>query len=456
MHFTNPKICSLGGGLPLPDLFPYDKVSAKALAAPFNEGIDKDILEAKDTIDIEVYKKDVEEFDDINLSISLQYGQSHGNVLLREYIKEHTRRVHHVGYDDWDVVLTIGNTYGLDATVRTFVNPGEPVLVEEFSFSSALECMRANGAIPVGVKMDLDGIIPEVLETQLANWVGPKPKYLYTIPTGQNPTGSTLSPERRQAIYKIAQKYDFLIVEDEPYYYLQMPVYEKGAKHEQHLDREGLIKSLAPSFLDYDVDGRVVRLDSFSKVLAPGTRIGWIVANKMFLERYLRLLESTCQVPSGFSQSLVYGLLTRWGQDGYLDWLIKLREFYTKKRDVTCDAIYQELPAGKYELVPPTSGMFFWLKIDARRFKDYEKYNGDAKAIEMKLYELGVENGVFLVPGHWFFAPDNTDPPQPRAVEESEDDKNAMFFRGTFASVPDDKLVLAIQRWAKTMNEYLK
>lgn len=453
VHAIDPKICSLGGGLPLASLFPFDALKVDSLDTPFSDGIDADILTAKQQVHVDVDKEKGTNSQDVPLKTSLQYGHSNGDFRLREFVIEHTKLVHDIGFEDWDIIMTTGNTFGWDATIRTLSNPGDVILCEEFSFSSALETAHANGLTTVGVKMDLEGIVPEALETQLENWVGPKPKFLYTIPTGQNPTGSVVCAERRQAIYKIAQKYDFLIIEDEPYYYLQMPAYGTDKK-EGTITHDEFVKSLVPSYLTYDTDGRVVRLDSFSKVLAPGTRLGWIVAQKRFIERYLRLIETSAQAPSGFSTSLVNGLLQRWGQSGYLDWLIQLREVYTGKRDATCDAIKEFLKPDSYDISPPVAGMFFWLRMDARQFKKYEELGKSRHDIEMLAYEVGIKHGVQLIPGHWFESNQPTTPPQP-SLPESEDEKSALFFRGTFASAPVDRIVEAMRRWATTMDELL-
>ena len=127
--------------------------------------------------------------------------------------------VHKVPYENWDVIVSVGNTEAWDSTLRTFCSKGDTILVEEYTFSSALESANGQGVNTVPVTMDEFGIIPEKLEELMSRWVGNKPKFLYTICTGQNPTGSSLSAERRKQIYDIACKYDFLIIEDEPYYF---------------------------------------------------------------------------------------------------------------------------------------------------------------------------------------------------------------------------------------------
>ena len=149
----------------------------------------------------------------------MQYGGTEGQAELMQFVKEHTEMIHKVPYEDWDAVVSVGNTESWDSTLRTFCSKSDSILVEEYSFSSALETANGQGINTIPVTMDEFGIIPEKLEELMSRWVGSKPKLLYTICTGQNPTGSSLSVERRRKIYDIACKYDFIIVEDEPYYF---------------------------------------------------------------------------------------------------------------------------------------------------------------------------------------------------------------------------------------------
>lgn len=456
-----PGMRSLGGGLPIPELFPFDNLHIEAPAAPFSDGVKLNNFKGTKTEDLHIDRAPGGNSEgDVELATSLQYGSSLGEPLLREFIKEHTRRVHKIGFEDWDVFIGVGNTFTWDAMLRTFTNRGDSILVEEFAFTSALETAHANGTTAIGVKMDLEGIIPEALEEQLANWVGPLPKLLYTVPTGQNPTGSSLSAERREKVYQIASKYDFIIVEDEPYYYLQFPpyVHPKGPI-QQHKpgaasSNAELVKSFVPSFLSFDTEGRVIRLDSFSKVIAPGTRLSWVVAQERFIERLLRLSETTMQNAAGFSTSIVYGLLRRWGQEGYLQWLNELKNVYSQARDLACDTIIENFPKGKYEFEPPVAGMFYWFKIDARRFRRFAECGRDPVKCELKLFEMALERNVMIVPGHWFVSTNNTNPPQP-SLAHSLSEKNSMYFRGTFAGVDDATLTSALADFGKLLQEEL-
>lgn len=454
-YYNKPGMTFLGGGLPLSDYFPFDKVSAHSPTPPFANGIGAQITE-DDTLLFDVYKKlsmNDPKNNDVELSRSLQYGHTQGAKELLDFLKEHTDIVHRVPYEDWDVISTIGNTQSWDACLRLFTTRGDAILVEEHSFPSALETARSQGINLIPVAMDSEGVIPEAMETLLDNWVGPKPKMFYTICTGQNPTGSCISGDRRRAIYKLAQKHDLLIIEDEPYYFLQMEPYTRdlAVRESKHVHGHAeLIKALVPSYLSMDIEGRVIRLDSVSKTIAPGVRFGWILAQKNLLQHFVRLHEVTIQCPSGFSQSLLNGLFQRWGQEGYLQWLVGLRAEYTHKRDVAIDALYKYFPQEVVEILPPVAGMFFIVHIDASKHPKFAELGSDPLKVEDAVYERGLENGCLMIPGSWFKSEGQTNPPQPEVpVDESQ--KNIIFFRGTYAAVPLDELERGLEKFGKAV-----
>ncbi|ODQ79301.1 hypothetical protein BABINDRAFT_162327 [Babjeviella inositovora NRRL Y-12698] len=453
-YFGLPGMVFLGGGLPLSDSFPFDSVSVASPAVPFAAGVcAKPSGSEEDTINFKISKRGEENKfkTEIPLSRSLQYGYTEGQPELVEFLKEHTALIHHPPYEDWSVISTVGNTQAWDAVLRNFTTRGDSILVEEYTFPSALEASHAQGIHNVPMKMDDYGIVPEALEQQLAQWVGAKPKFIYTIPTGQNPTGSSLPVDRRKAIYEICCKHDILIIEDEPYYFLQMEEYTQDVTKRVATtkSRDEFVGALVTSFLSLDIEGRVLRLDSFSKVLAPGTRMGWIVAQNRFIERFLRIHEVTIQCPSGFTQSIVSGTLNRWGQDGYLDWLIELRKDYTSKRDVAIDSVHKYFPKAVISFVPPVAGMFFTVDFDASKHPKFAtEFGSDPLKVENAIYEAGLKNNCLMIPGSWFKVDDNSEPPQP-AQEVSEAAKNTIFFRGTYAAVPMDQLALGLKSFGE-------
>lgn len=451
-YFGQPDLAFLGGGLPLSDYFPVHRITADIPTAPFDSGISTAVTDKDKTV-IDVVKKADPASTDIELARSLQYGHTEGQKELVAFLKEHTEIIHKPLYLDWELIASVGNTQAWDATLRLFTTRGDSILVEDYSFSSALETAKAQGVVTVPVAMDAEGLLPEALEKQLASWVGPKPKLLYTICTGQNPTGSCLSTERRKKIYAIAQKYDIIIVEDEPYYFLQMEPYttDKAAREGKHVhDHDEFVKALVPSFLSLDIEGRVIRLDSFSKVLAPGLRLGWIVCQARLAERFVRLHEVSIQAPSGLTQTVTNGILNRWGQKGYLDWLIQLRSEYSHKRDVAIDAINEHFPKDVVSFVPPVAGMFFTVTLDATKHPKYEENDRDALKIQELVFQEGLKQGCLMVPGSWFKSEGQTSPPQP-VLPEDPTTKNTFFFRGTYAAVPLDTLKKGLENFGNAI-----
>jgi aromatic amino acid aminotransferase I len=240
------------------------------------------------------------------------------------------------------------------------------VLTEEYSFATALETVAPLGAKVFGVRMDGEGLLPGDMDEMLSDWDSGargarKPHLLYTVPSGQNPTGATMGERRRREVYEVCRKHDVYIIEDEPYYFLQMQPYT-GAGADgvpPPKDVEEFLEGLVPSLLSMDVDGRVMRMDSFSKVVVPGSRLGWVTASEQVIERYIRHSEVCNQGPSGFSQAILYKLLDEhWGHEGYLKWLMNMRLEYTRRRDTLMAACEQYLPRDVVSWTPPAAGMF--------------------------------------------------------------------------------------------------
>lgn len=438
-HLKTPGLISLGGGLPSSEYFPIDELSFKVPVAPhFTEqethaggqiltAGKHDIKEGKSAFDLEV---------------CLNYGLSMGSGQLLRFVTEHTEIVHNPPYADWHCSLTAGSTSAWDMTLRLFCERGDYILTEEYAFSSAMETALPQGVRLEGVKMDKEGLLPCALDEVLSNWDAAargarKPFLLYTVPSGQNPTGATQSLERRKEVYKVAQKHDLIIVEDEPYYYLQMQPYKgaNAAPEPPPANHEEFLKVLIPSFLSMDVDGRVVRLESFSKVLCPGSRVGWIVASEQIVERFLRCAETCVQNPSGISQLVLFKLLDEaWGHKTYLDWLVHMRVVYTERRNVMLEACEKYLPSSVASWNPPAAGMFHWIKVD---WKKHPSAKQGHHAIEQAIFQGAVDQKVLVSCGSWF------------AVDPSHEED--MFFRATFAAAPGDQIQEAIKRFGETL-----
>ena len=343
--------------------------------------------------------------------------------------------------------MSVGNTSALDIAYRMFCTRGDCVLAEEYTFCTAAETARPMGIQCIGVKMDEEGLLPSHLDSIISNWDpaahngAPKPWLLYTVPSGQNPTGATQSKQRRKEIYRMAQKHDIYILEDEPYFFLQMQPYTGPDAPDvpPPSSHSAFIDALVPSLLSMDIDGRVMRLDSFSKVIAPGMRLGWITASEQIVERFARHSEVSTQTPGGPAQLMMFKLLEEtWGHAGYFDWLIHIRLEYTKRRDNICYACEKYLPREVASWTPPMAGMFHWIKIDWQKYPSKE--GKSVLEIEDEIFHAAIERGTLMSKGSWFRA-------------ETGNPGDGLFFRTTFAAAPADKVAEGIARLGHTLRD---
>jgi aromatic amino acid aminotransferase I len=450
MKYFRGDMISLGGGLPSSDYFPFESVSIKVPAPPlFSEA-----ETASTGVVHSAGKHDVAQGKSLfDLSIALNYGQAMGAAQLLRFCTEHTEICHNPPYADWECALTGGSTSALEMCFRMFCSPGDYLLTEEYTFSTAVETAMPLGIKIAGVKMDAHGLLASELDEVLSNWDadvrgGPKPFLLYTVPTGQNPTGSTQPLERRKAIYAVAEKHDLYILEDEPYYFLQMEPYVSGSIHTVPSPFvpsavPSFLSHLIPSYLSLDVSGRVLRLDSFSKIIAPGSRTGWLTGSAQILERYQRHAEVSVQNPAGFSQIILYKLLEEaWGHKGFLEWLMFLRAEYTRRRDIIVSACEAHLPRQVASWEPPAAGMFHWIKINITQHPDYNpKDTSFAKVqqIEERIFLAAVGAGVLCSRGSWFRAQKGSD--------------TECYLRTTFAAAEAGRIVLGIERLGGALRE---
>ncbi|KAM7194306.1 pyridoxal phosphate-dependent transferase [Naviculisporaceae sp. PSN 640] len=472
-HLKKPGIISLGGGLPCPEYFPFESISMKVPQAPnFSESATqesgKSITIGKYDVSTNAKQENGPVYD---LSIALNYGQAHGSAQMMRFVTEHTELVSNPPYADWQVCLTVGSTAALEQALRMLCDKSraDSILTEEYSFSTALETAMPLGVKVFGVKMDDQGLLPESMDEMLSNWDvvqrggARKPHVLYTVPSGQNPTGATQGEERRREIYKVCQKHDLYIIEDEPYYFLQMHEYTaakdrrgtvttmaNGRGEEQSVDQ--FLSELIPTLLSMDVDGRVMRMDSFSKVVVPGSRLGWITASAQMVERYIRHAEVCNQGPSGFSQVILHKLLDEeWGHEGYLRWLMNLKGEYTKRRDVMMDACERFLPREIVSWAVPKAGMFHWLKVAYPLHPDASTKS--LLEVEEEIFNLCIEKGVLVGRGSWFRAEQHNHNSSPASQEQHREQPKEMFFRATFAAATPENMTEAIRRFGEAVRE---
>ncbi|PYH91389.1 aromatic amino acid aminotransferase [Aspergillus ellipticus CBS 707.79] len=427
-----PGMISLGGGFPSSEYFPYSEISMRVPTAP-------NFAESDPTQLVSIGKHDIRDgTSEYDLSVALNYGQATGSAQMTRFITEHTELMFNPPYADWQICMTVGSTSALEQTVRMLcdVNRKDSILTEEYTFATALETLLPLGIKAFGVQMDSEGLLPASMDRILSEWNevargARKPHVLYTVPSGQNPTGATQSLQRRREIYAVCQKHDIYIIEDEPYYYIQMPAY-KAAAEPPSTRVEDFLTQLVPAYLSIDTDGRVLRMDSFSKVLVPGSRLGWITASAQIVQRYQRHAEVANQGPSGFSQIMLWKLLDEtWGHEGYLRWLMDLRSQYTSRRNMLLSVCDEFLPRDVVSWTPPSSGMFLWLKVDPSKHPEYPQRS--VLDIEEEIFLNAIDNGVLCARGSWFRTEPGTS-------------SNEIFFRATYASASEEAMGTAIQR----------
>ncbi|KAH9930640.1 L-tyrosine:2-oxoglutarate aminotransferase [Fomitopsis serialis] len=380
---------------------------------------------------------------------AFQYTTGAGLIETQQAVTELTRFYHNP--PDHAATLTLGNGDGVTKCFRLLGSPGDHFLADEFTFSSLANAAVPHGIKWVSVKIDEGGLIPEELENILVNWSeerGPRPHVLYTVPCGQNPTGSTLSVERRKKIYELARRFDLLIIEDDPYYFLQYTSEPSSPEAEAApAGSEGAVSSrgLAPSFLSLDTDGRVLRVDSFSKVFAPGMRLGVITSSPFFHAHLVALTDSSTQHPHAFGQLFLAELLgpAGWTLAGFDAWVRSLRDEYRRRRDVFLGFFETEVaPLGLVDASVPEAGMFVWTKINVERHPRFRREAGEAKAqgartncrqLMEELFELCLDNGLVVMPAWVFALP--TDPKYDDPENPVEDRMN--YFRLTFAGTEE-------------------
>ncbi|KZT71375.1 PLP-dependent transferase [Daedalea quercina L-15889] len=392
---------------------------------------------------------------------AFQYTTGAGLLDTQEAVTELTRFYHNP--PDHIATLTLGNGDGVTKCFRLLGSPGDHFLADEFTFSALANAAVPHGIKWVSVRIDEGGLIPEELEKIMENWPeerGPKPHVLYTVPCGQNPTGSTLTVERRKKIYELARRYDLLIVEDDPYYYLQYvskASSEEAASVPTGSESSLSPRGLAPSFLSLDVDGRVLRVDSFSKVFAPGMRLGFITSSPFFHAHLVALTDSSTQHPHAFGQLFLTELLgpAGWTLAGFDAWVRSLRDEYQRRRDLFLNIFEREVaPLGLVRASVPEAGMFVWTQINVERHPRFRREGGGAEGpctncrqLMEELFEVCLDNGLVVMPAWVFALP--TDPKYDGPENSIEDRMH--YFRLTFAGTEE-----AMESGLKVFGQSLK
>lgn len=306
-RMADPQIISLAGGNPASELFPGDelsKIAGKILMT--------------------------------NANTALQYGTTDGYGPMKEAAKSRAVKVNSFNEEIDSLLVVTGAQQGIDLAVKVLVNSGEKVVVENPSFIGTLNSLRSYRAELIGVPVENDGMDINALEEVLKN---NDVKLIYTIPTFQNPSGTTMSLEKRKRLMELAKTYDVLIIEDNPYGDLRFA-------------GEDL-----PTLKSMDNEGRVIYVGSFSKILSPGMRLGYVSAAREICDR-IEVVKQVNDVHTPMlTQMMCVEFMKKYDIDKYIQ---KNRELYGKKCAAMLDAMERNFPKGKVEWTKPEGGLFIW------------------------------------------------------------------------------------------------
>lgn len=426
----NPLLLSYG--MPNHGFFPIDSIDVNIVDYPFQTTLDHakpngsstsdkiNDLKSSDsennqhdslhTIHIERIPKDPKL---MGLKSGLQYAAVEGHQQLLQFTKDFIQRTHNPNYDNWTSFITNGASDGLNKACDALLDPDDVILVEEFTFSPFLRFLENSGAIAIPVRLNLnkesDGLDLDHLVGLLENWKEehpelPKPKALYTIATGHNPTGFTQSLEFRKKVYALAEKYDFAIIEDDPYGYLTLPTYTKPdltknpTRNKSDITVDDYLKNhLTPSYLELDTTGRVIRVETFSKLFAPGLRLGFVIAHVKIIEAIKNYSEVINRGALGLTQTIVNNVIQDnfKGVEGWLEWILKMRSNYAYRKDLLLYSIFESeaYKKGYVDVIDPKAGMFVTFLINLPPDVDV------LAKMKLLLWKL-ISYGVLVVPGY--------------------------------------------------------
>ncbi len=295
---------------------------------------------APDAFPVDDIKKIVNEILEADPILALQYGVSEGYGPLVEELTKLTKTRYGIGNDNDALIVVSGAQQVMSLMSQCFINYGDCIICEEPSFIGSLNCFRSYGAKLSGVPVESDGMNIEALEEKLKT--EKNVKFIYTIPNFQNPAGVTMSLEKRKAVYELAKKYGVLILEDNPYGELRVSGED------------------VPSIKSFDEDGIVVYAGSFSKIVAPGIRVGYALAPKAVIAK-LTVAKQTQDVHTPLlSQLVVYKWLTEYDFESHIN---KIREIYKRKLNLLCDCVDKEL-SEFLTYHRPEGGLFVWAKLN--------------------------------------------------------------------------------------------
>ena len=369
-----PGIISFAGGLPAPELFPVEDFKA-ALDAVMEE----------------------------NGRVAMQYGATEGWAPLRKQIVERLEKKNNIHTDPSHILLTAGSQQGLDFMGKLFLDPGDIVVVESPSYLGAINAFKQYECGFVEVPTDENGMIMSELDRILATTE--RVKLIYVIPDFQNPSGRTWPLERRKAFMDIINKYGVIAIEDNPYGDLRF----KG--------------EFLPALKSMDPEENIVYFGTFSKILSPGVRIGWTVANELITEKLNLIAQAAVLQTSTLTAMAVSKYLDMFDIDAHV---AKILPVYKHRAALMIQTMEECFPEG-IKFTDPDGGLFTWVELP-------EYVNA------RELAGRCLEKGVAVVPGDGFFP----------------NGENKHCFRMNYSNATDEQLILGVHRLADTIREFLK
>ena len=372
---SDPTIISFAAGNPSPESFPVEDLSR---------------------LSAEIFKDQA--------SFALQYGITEGYTPLREAIAARQKaRFGETMVRDTDTTLVVtGGQQGIELACKAFCNEGDAVICENPSFIGALNAFRSNGVQTIGVEMEDDGISLEKLEETLKSTKNAK--LLYLIPTFQNPSGTSMSLEKRIAVLALAKKYGVVILEDNPYGELRFAGED------------------IPTMKSLDSDGLVIYCSSFSKILSAGMRVGFVIAPEAIASKMVVAKQVEDVHTNLFFQMLCHKYMTTCDLDAHV---AKINDLYRHKCNLMLDAIDKYIPADKVTFTRPEGGLFIWGVV---------KNCDDASFVVKK----AIEKKVAVGPGTAFNC--DTEVPSPA-------------FRLNYSTPSDEQIVEGIKRLGEVFAE---
>lgn len=374
-YASDPTVVSLSAGNPAPEAFP-----SKALA--------------------EISERILRE----NPVSALQYSLTEGYPVLREQLKKYMAEKHGSFKDFDDLIITSGAQQVMDLTTKVLVNEGDKVICEAPSFIGSLNSFRSYLAQLVGVPVEKDGMNMEALEEALK--ANENVRFIYTIPNFQNPSGVTMSYEKRKKMYELACKYDVIILEDNPYGDLRY-----SGEH-------------IPTIKSLDTEGRVVYAGTFSKVISPGMRVGWCIAPKEIISKIVVCKQGEDVHSNIWAQLLCSEFMDKYDYEAHLE---NLRCLYRKKADFAMGLLDKYLaPKITYDRID--GGLFIWCKLPE---------NVDM----LEFCRTAVQNKVCVVPGNAFLTDEN---------------EKTNAFRINFSTPTDEQLERGIKILGQVADMFIK